>query len=71
MKLALMCRNADLYSHRRLVEAAEERGHDIDVIDHLRCYINITSNNPSIKYQGENLKASRSAAAATNYVQCS
>lgn len=55
MKLALMCRNADLYSHRRLVEAAEERGHDIDVIDHLRCYINITSNNPSIKYQGENL----------------
>ncbi|WP_260484132.1 30S ribosomal protein S6--L-glutamate ligase [Sphingomicrobium flavum] len=55
MKLALMCRNAELYSHRRLVEAAEQRGHDIDVIDHLRCYINITSNNPSIKYQGENL----------------
>ena len=55
MKIALMCRNENLYSHRRLVEAAEERGHDIDVIDHLRCYINITSNDPSIRYAGEKL----------------
>jgi len=55
MKLALLCRNAELYSHKRLVEAAEKRGHEIDVIDHLRCYINITSNKPSIKYSGETL----------------
>ncbi|MBT8471503.1 MAG: 30S ribosomal protein S6--L-glutamate ligase [Marinicaulis sp.] len=55
MKLALMCRNAELYSHRRLVEAAEGRGHTIDVIDHLRCYINITSNDPSVRYRGETL----------------
>ncbi|MEL7489025.1 MAG: 30S ribosomal protein S6--L-glutamate ligase, partial [Pseudomonadota bacterium] len=55
MKLALLCRNPDLYSHKRLVQAAEERGHEIDVIDHLRCYINITSNKPSIRYAGETL----------------
>ena len=55
MKLALMCRNADLYSHRRLVEAAETRGHDIDVVDHLRCYINITSHRPSVRYKGDDL----------------
>ena len=55
MKIALTCRNPKLYSHRRLVEAAEERGHEIDVIDHLRCYINITSNKPTIKYKGEEL----------------
>lgn len=55
MKLALMCRNAQLYSHKRLVEAAEARGHEIDVIDHLRCYINITSHRPSVRYQGADL----------------
>lgn len=43
MKLALLCRNPKLYSHRRLVEAAEERGHSMDVIDHLRCLIDISS----------------------------
>lgn len=55
MKLALMCRNPGLYSHKRLVEAAKARGHDIDVIDHLRCYINITSHRPSVRYQGADL----------------
>jgi len=55
MKLALMCRNAGLYSHKRIVEAAEARGHDIDVVDHLRCYINITSLKPTVRYRGEEL----------------
>jgi ribosomal protein S6--L-glutamate ligase len=55
MKLALMCRNPGLYSHKRLVEAAKARGHDIDVVDHLRCYINITSHRPSVRYQGRDL----------------
>ncbi|GAB4201889.1 MAG: 30S ribosomal protein S6--L-glutamate ligase [Wenzhouxiangellaceae bacterium] len=57
MNLALLCRNPDLYSHRRLVEAARERGHDIDVIDHLRCYINITSNRPTVRYRERALPA--------------
>ena len=56
MKLALLCQNPDLYSHKRLVEAAEARGHDIDVIDHLRCYIDIASNDPEVHYEGESLK---------------
>ncbi|MEQ9641544.1 MAG: 30S ribosomal protein S6--L-glutamate ligase [Alphaproteobacteria bacterium] len=56
MKIALLCRNANLYSHQRLVQAAEERGHEIDVIDHLRCYIDIASNDPEIHYRGESLK---------------
>ena len=33
MKLAMLARNAKLYSHQRLVEAAEERGHTIDIIN--------------------------------------
>ena len=52
MKIALMCRNAELYSHKRIVEAAIENGHEVDVINHLRCYVNITSHRPQIHYQG-------------------
>lgn len=55
MKLALLCRNANLYSHKRLVQAAEMRGHEIDIIDHLRCYINITSHRPTVRYRGEDV----------------
>lgn len=55
MKIALLCRNADLYSHRRLVEAATARGHDIQVVNHLKCYINITSSKPEIHYEGNPL----------------
>ena len=56
MKIAMLSRNPDLYSHRRLKEASEERGHELDIIDHLKCYINITSHRPAIFYQGEKLE---------------
>ena len=55
MKIALLSRNKKLYSSRRLVEAAEERGHEIRVIDVLRCYMNIASHKPTIHYRGEQL----------------
>ena len=53
MKIAVLSRNRNLYSTRRLVEAAEARGHEVKVIDVLRCYMNITSLKPSIHYRGE------------------
>ena len=55
MKIAMMARNPDLYSHRRLVEAAEARGHQIDVINTLLVYMNITSHRPDLRYGGERL----------------
>jgi ribosomal protein S6--L-glutamate ligase len=55
MKIALLCRNQNLYSHKRIAEAAEQRGHELDMIDHLRCYIDIASNDPEIHYKGESL----------------
>lgn len=55
MKIAILSRNAALYSTRRLLDAATQRGHDVQVIDYLRCYMNITSANPSIHYKGEEL----------------
>jgi ribosomal protein S6--L-glutamate ligase len=55
MKIALLSRNKNLYSSRRLIEAAETLGHEIRVLDVLRCYMNITSHRPSIHYKGEEL----------------
>lgn len=55
MHIALLARNANLYSHKRLKEAAEQRGHELDIIDTLRCYMNIASRRPAIYYNGEKL----------------
>lgn len=53
MKIAILSRNPKLYSTRRLVEAAEARGHEVHVLDVLRCYMNITSLKPEVHYKGE------------------
>ena len=53
MKIAILSRNKNLYSTKRLVEAAEKRGHTVQVVDVLRCYMNITSHRPTIHYRGE------------------
>ena len=53
MKIAILSRNAKLYSTKRLVEAAKRNGHEVRVLDVLRCYMNITSHRPSIHYKGE------------------
>ncbi len=55
MKIALLSRNKNLYSTKRLIEAAETRGHEVRRLDVLRCYMNITSHRPSINYKGEEL----------------
>ena len=55
MKIAILSRNKKLYSTRRLKEEAEARGHEVDVIDTLHCYMDITSNNPVVRYHGEAL----------------
>jgi ribosomal protein S6--L-glutamate ligase len=56
MKIALLSRNRKLYSSRRIIEAAEARGHEIVVIDVLRAYMNIAAHKPSIHYRGELLE---------------
>lgn len=56
MKIGILSRKASLYSTRRLKEAAEEAGHDVRVIDYLRCYMSITSHRPTVLYQGHTLE---------------
>ncbi|MEM9265172.1 MAG: 30S ribosomal protein S6--L-glutamate ligase [Cyanobacteria bacterium P01_F01_bin.13] len=52
MKIAVLSRDASLYSTRRLLEAGNKRGHIIKIIDHMRCYIDITADSPRLIYQG-------------------
>lgn len=56
MHIGILSRNRRLYSTRRLVEAAEARGHTARVVDTLRCYMNIASHRPSIHYKGEEIE---------------
>jgi ribosomal protein S6--L-glutamate ligase len=56
LKIGILSRNPKLYSTRRLVEAAQTRGHSVEVIDVLRCYMDITSHNPTIHYKGKEFK---------------
>ena len=56
MNIGILSTNRNLYSTRRLVEAGEERGHRIRVINHKRCYMNITSHNPSVHLKGEKIE---------------
>jgi len=53
VKIAILSRNSKLHSTIRLREAAEQRGHEVAIVDYLRCYMNITSHRPQVLYQGK------------------
>lgn len=55
MKIAILSRNPNLYSTRRLKEAGEQHGHEVDIIDTLHCYMDITRSRPAVRYKGEQL----------------
>ncbi|MEP2025534.1 MAG: 30S ribosomal protein S6--L-glutamate ligase [Reichenbachiella sp.] len=56
MKIAVLSRNPNLYSTKRLLEAIEQRGHEALIIDHLKCDIIIDDDGPSLYYQGKKIK---------------
>ena len=55
MKIGILSRRPDLYSTRRLREAAELRGHQVEVVDYLRCYMNVTAERPAVMLGGREL----------------
>ena len=55
LKIVILSRNTRLYSTKRLVEAGIKRGHDMYVIDPLRCYMNLATDNPEIHFKGRRL----------------
>ena len=55
MKIAILSRNTKLYSTIRLVEAGKARGHEVVVVDHLQCNIELEKKAPKIYYKGSYL----------------
>ena len=55
MNIAVLSTNRNLYSTRRLVEAAVSRGHECQVIDHSKCYVGIQQGKPTIHFKGQDL----------------
>ena len=56
MKILVLSRNQNLYSTRRIINSAEKLGHEVRVVDYLRCYMNITSKKPTVIFRGEKLE---------------
>ncbi|MEM9976405.1 MAG: 30S ribosomal protein S6--L-glutamate ligase [Cyanobacteria bacterium P01_D01_bin.2] len=56
MKIAVLSRDPALYSTRRIIEAGEKREHTMMIIDHMRCYMDITAHDPKVIYQGKPLE---------------
>ena len=56
MKILILSRNPALYSTARQVEAAQQRGHEVEVIDYLRCHMRITTNTPQVVFLGRSLE---------------
>jgi len=55
LNIIILSRNKNLYSTSRLFEIGKKWGHNIRIIDYMRCYINITSSRPNVFYGGESL----------------
>lgn len=55
MNIAILSRNAKLYSTRRIVEAGRARGHEMAVVDHVKCDLVIARKDPHVVYNGERL----------------
>jgi ribosomal protein S6--L-glutamate ligase len=55
MNIAILSRDARLYSTKRLKEAGEARGHKVEIIDHMKCVLLIEKKNPMVWYNGRKL----------------
>jgi len=51
MRIGILSRSTKIYSTAKLIEAAEDRGHEVTVVNPLKCYMNITSTNPDVHYK--------------------
>lgn len=56
LKIGILTREPNNYTSLRLKEAAEERGHIVELINTTECYINITSHKPEVHIRGKALE---------------
>ncbi len=57
MRIAILSANPNLYSTKRLLEAASQRGHEGIIVNHLNCQVMIEGGKPSVRYEGQELAA--------------
>ncbi len=55
LRIAVLSREANNYSTKRLVHEGEERGHSVEIIDTTRCYMAINALAPEVHYDGKRL----------------
>lgn len=56
MKIGILSQSIGIYSTRRMVEAAKERGHEVQVINHTKCSVITEEGNPRVYYNGHALE---------------
>jgi ribosomal protein S6--L-glutamate ligase len=56
MKIVVLSRNSNLYSTKRLLEAGEQRKHEMVIVDHTKCDLVIEKKKPVVIYKGHNLE---------------
>jgi len=56
MRIIILSKGAANYSTRRLKEEALARGHDVRILNYAKCYVSVESNNPVVRYQGEEIR---------------
>ena len=52
LKIGLLASNNELYCNKRLIEAAEQRGHQIDFYNIRQCFMKLDASIPQIHYRG-------------------
>lgn len=50
MNIVILSQNYKIFSTKRLVEASTARGHRVEVVDPLKCFMDITSGRPTIHF---------------------
>ncbi|PVA06127.1 30S ribosomal protein S6--L-glutamate ligase [Thalassorhabdomicrobium marinisediminis] len=55
LRIAVLSREPNSYSTKRLVHEGEERGHSVEIIDTTRCYMAINALAPEVHYDGKRL----------------
>ncbi len=55
LRIALLTREPNNYTSRRIMQVAEQRGHVCEIINTTRCYMNINATAPQVMYDGRAL----------------
>jgi len=52
LKIGVLASDPDLYSNQRIIEAGDERGHDMYFLNIKHCYMKLDAHEPEVHYRG-------------------